>query len=184
MLRPLLAALLCAASATVLAAARDAEILVVATYHFSNPGQDLHNVKVDDVLAPERQKQIEVVTGSLARFQPNRIGVEWPAQVVDERYAQFLAGTLPESRNEVVQLGFRLAKARGLTRVYGLDVPGDFPFEAVATWAKANNRMPEIEAQMAAGEKEVAAITALQEKSSIGGVLRYMNEPAAIARNH
>lgn len=184
MFRLFLGALLCVASACVMAAARDAEILILGTYHFSSPGKDLHNLRVDDVLAPARQKELQAVTEALARFSPTRVAVEWPANVVDERYPKFLAGTLPESRNEVVQIGFRLAKARGLDRVYGLDVPGEFPFEAVQSWAKAHDRMPDIDALMTGGEKETTLLTQMQEKSSIGGVLRYLNEPASIARNH
>lgn len=164
--------------------ARDAQIMLVATYHFGNPGQDLHNVKADDVLAPQRQEEVRAVVEALARFEPTFVGVEWPAHVVEERYAKFLAGTLPESRNEVVQLGFRLAKQRGLKAVRGLDVDGDFPFDAVLAWAKANGHMATIDGLMALGQQETARITGMQSQSTIGSILHYMNLPESIARNH
>ena len=107
------------------------QVLLVGTYHFSNPGKDLNNVKAVDILAAARQQELAKVVASLARFAPTQVAVEWPAQLVNERYAQFRAGQLPQSRNEVVQLGFRLARERGLANVQGLDVDGDFPFEAV-----------------------------------------------------
>lgn len=53
-----------------------------------------------------------------------------------------------ESRNEVVQLGFRLARERGLQTVHGLDVAGDFPFEAIVAWAQEHGRASEIDAMM------------------------------------
>jgi hypothetical protein len=162
----------------------NARVMLVATYHFANPGQDIHNVKAVDVLAPERQSEIEAVTRSLARFEPNRVAVEWPADVVDERYARYRNDSLPVSSNEVVQLGFRLARARGLERVHGIDVAGDFPFEPVAAWAKRHGQTAQLDAMMAAGAAEVARISDLQQRTSIGGVLRYMNEPAGIALNH
>jgi Family of unknown function (DUF5694) len=172
------------ASSSAAASDRDAEIMLVATYHLSNPGQDLHNVKADDVLAPRRQEEVRAIVAALARFEPTFVGVEWPANVVEERYPKYLAGTLPESRNEVVQLGFRLAKQLGIAKVHGLDVDGDFPFEAVMTWAKANGQTATIDALMALGQQETARISTMQETGTIGSILRYMNEPASVELNH
>jgi len=160
------------------------QVLLVGTYHFSNPGKDLNNVKAVDILAAPRQQELGKVIASLARFAPTQVAVEWPAQVVDERYAKFRAGQLPESSNEVVQLGFRLARERGLANVHGLDVEADFPFEAVDAWARKHGRGAEIDALLAFGAKETEHISALQEKTSIGGVLRDLNTRESIARNH
>jgi hypothetical protein len=160
------------------------QVLLVGTYHFANPGKDLNNVKAVDVLAADRQREIATLITSLARFEPTQVAVEWPAQLVDERYAKHRNGTLEESRNEVVQLGFRLAKQRNLPAVLGLDVAGDFPFEAVAEWAKKHGRGGELDALLAVGARETAHISALQDKTSIGGVLHDLNKSESIARNH
>jgi hypothetical protein len=160
------------------------QVLLVGTYHFSNPGKDLNNVKAVDVLGAGRQREIASLVASLARFAPTQVAVEWPARLVDERYPKYRNGTLEESRNEVVQLGFRLAKERSLPAVLGLDVAGDFPFEAVAEWAKKHGRGGEIDVLLAVGAKETARISALQDKTSIGGVLRDLNTSESIARNH
>jgi hypothetical protein len=111
------------------------EVMVVGVFHMSNPGHDLHNLKADDVLEPKRQGEIAALTDALARFKPTKVGVEWPADLVAERYKQYLAGTLPPSRNEVVQLGFRLAKTTG-AEVYSLDADGDFPYERLKNFAE------------------------------------------------
>ena len=160
------------------------EIMLVATYHMSNPGQDLNNVQVDDVLAPRRQQEIAQVTESLARFKPTRVAVEWPEDITSERYAQYAAGTLPVSRNEVVQLGFRLARSARLAEVNGLDVEGDFPFDDVQKWAKAHGRETVIDGLLAVGKAEVEKITKLQQTESVGGILRYLNQAGEIALNH
>ena len=110
--------------------------MIVGTFHFSNPGQDQHNVQADDVLTPTRQNQLQSISKSLLRFHPTVVAVEWPAELVNERYAKFKTGDLPVSRNEVVQLGFRLAKDAGIQSVYGIDVDGDFPYEPVQAWAQ------------------------------------------------
>jgi hypothetical protein len=93
---------------------------------------------------------------------------------------QYRNGNLPPSANEVVQLGFRLAKQRGLKQVHGLDVPDDFPFEAVQAWAQANGKADALSALTEQAQAITARITALQATYTIGGVLREMNTQQAI----
>ncbi len=158
------------------------QVVILGTFHMSNPGHDMHNQKVDDMLAPERQEQIGAVVAALARFAPTRIAVEWPAEVVAERYPRYLAGTLPPSSNEVVQLGFRLGKA-AKAAVEGIDVDGDFPYGPVEEWAKAHGRKSELDEIGATVERAVAE----QQKALARGVaaeLRLLNEPARIAGGH
>jgi len=161
-------------------AAEPARVLIIGTYHFANPGQDKANVEAVDVTTPSRQAELQAISDSLARFEPTLIGVEWPAESASHQYAQYLHGNLPASSNEVVQLGFRLAKQRGLKGVEGLDVPGDFPFEAVQAWAQANGRTEALERLMAQAQGITARTTKLQATHTIGGVLREMNTQQAI----
>ena len=165
-------------------AAEPARVLVVGTYHFGNPGQDLSNVQAVDVTTPQRQAELQAVTDALAKFEPNLVAVEWPADKADAQYAQFLDGSLPPSSNEVVQLGYCFARQRGLKRVYGLDVDGDFPFEAVQAWAEANGKGQELGAALQQVQGITERITALQETHSIGGILREMNSAQVIDEGH
>ena len=50
--------------------------MVLGTYHFDNPGQDLHNMKVDSVLTPAKQAELADVASRLAKFNPTKIAVE------------------------------------------------------------------------------------------------------------
>ena len=170
-----------ALSLSVVAAEAPVQVLLVGTYHFGNPGRDQHNVQSDDVLLPERQAQLAAIDAAIAKFQPTRVAVEWPKAVVDERYAKFLAGTLEPSRNEVVQLGFRVAKTAGLARVDGIDVDGDFPYEPVQAWAAKHGMTPRLDAVGALTEARVQEITKLQQDGTIAATLRDMNRPEAIA---
>lgn len=158
-----------------------AKVMVVGTYHFENPGADLHNVAATDVMTPGRQAELQSVMFGLAAFEPTRVAVEWPADAATTAYAGYVAGTTPPRANEVVQLGFRLARAFGHDTVLGLDVPGDFPFEDVQAWAQANGKAAELDALLAEVGGIVDAITARQETQSIGQVLRAMNTPEANA---
>ena len=158
-------------------------VMVLATFHMSNPGHDMHNQSVDDMLSPRRQAEIAKVVDSLAAFKPSLVAVEWPAGVAAERYQKYQDGTLPASRNEVVQLGFRLAKRSGAP-VFGIDADGDFPFDAVAEWAAAHGRKGELESVGAFFDKEVAEQSEALQRGGVTGELRLLNDPARIARDH
>ncbi len=54
-------------------------LLVLGTAHFANPGRDLLNPAIDDVLSPVRQAQIISVVKQIAKFRPTRVVLEWPA---------------------------------------------------------------------------------------------------------
>lgn len=154
-------------------------VMIVADFHMANPGADQHNVKVDDMLAPRRQAEIARVTDALARFRPTLVAAEWPAEVVAERYPKYLAGALPPSRNEVVQLAFRLAKATG-ARMLGADVEGDFPYEPVESLAKARGQS----ALLAQTQAGIEDLTRRQERllgeKGVAATLRYLNDPARL----
>ena len=50
--------------------------MVLDTYHFGNPSQDLHNMKADNVLTPKKQAEPADAAARLARFKPTKIAVE------------------------------------------------------------------------------------------------------------
>jgi hypothetical protein len=149
----------------------------------ANPGKDLYDSTVDDVLTAKRQAEIAEVTNHLLRFKPTKVMAEWSAASVVERYRAYLAGSLPPSRNEVVQLGFRLARAAG-AEVYGIDVDGDFPFEQVQAFAKAHGQEAFLQSLLDPIQHDAKALTDVLTRQSIGAGLRYLNEPARIAADH
>ena len=165
------------------AAPKTVEVMILGTFHMSNPGKDLHNMQVDDVLAPARQSQIEGVASALARFRPTQVMVEWPAAIVAERYPKYIAGALPPSRNEVVQLGFRLARKAGAP-VSGIDADGDFPFDAVKSYANAHG----MAGMLAAADAETEVMNRTLEdrlsKQGVSGALHFVNDPARIPNDH
>ncbi|HWA02602.1 MAG TPA: DUF5694 domain-containing protein [Rhizomicrobium sp.] len=162
------------------AATEPVSVMIVGTFHMANPGKDLHNMRADDMLAPRRQKEIAAVAEGLARFRPTLVAVEWPAAIADERYAAYLKKTLAPSDNEVVQLGFRLASLSGLKTVAGIDVDGEFPYDAVELYAKAHGKENILAAGNAEIEKYVRAQTDTLAHGTVGAVLRYVNDPALI----
>jgi hypothetical protein len=172
----LISALLLANSAAASAADKPVSVMVIGTFHWSNPGRDLHDVHVDDVLAPKRQEEIAAMASSLSRFRPTKIAVEDSAEDVSQRYGTYLKGTLKPSRNEVVQLGFRLARANNAS-VHGIDVEGDFPYDAVQTYAKAHGQEDILAGADKLVVREVADEQRVIDKGTLPSALRWLNEP-------
>ena len=163
------------------------EVLILGTYHMSNPGQDLHNLKADDVLVEKRQKELEEISAALAKFKPSVVAVEagtdngTPKKL--PKYHDYLDGKLADSRNEVVQVGFRLARRVRLADVYGIDVEGDFPYDAVKAFA--DNGRPELARRLEAlggdVERMLKGLDETLKSGTIAAGLRYMNDPKRIA---
>ena len=108
------------------------EVLLLGVYHFNNPGMDTHNMSIDDYLSDHRQKEIEEVVSRLADFRPTKILVEFTSEnqpKLDSLYGLYQNGQvrlneIPRSRNEVYQLGFRLAKQMNIAAPIAIDYPG------------------------------------------------------------
>jgi hypothetical protein len=74
----------------------------------------------------ERQREIHELVEQLAQFNPTKVAVEaTPDQQsrLDSLYFAYVAGAWQLGANEIYQLGFRLAKRLGHSRVYAADAP-------------------------------------------------------------
>jgi hypothetical protein len=164
--------------------------MILGTYHMANPGHDLHNLKADDVLVDKRQRELAAVGAALAKFKPTLVAVEAdtdngaPAKLA--KYHDYLAGKLAESRNEVVQIGFRLAKLMRLPEVFGIDVDGDFPFEAVQKFAE--NGHPNLATKLtqlgADVDRMLKGLDDTLKNGTVAQALRDMNAPQHIVEGN
>lgn len=164
-------------------------LVVVGVSHFSNPGKDAINVKIDDVLAPKRQKEIADLVARLAAYKPTRVVVEYPVakqDKLDERYRDYRAGKYELTRNEVDQVGLRLAAKLGLDRVdaadWSEDPPGteaDYDFQA---WANAHGAKDRLAAIF--DTSQAKAEEALLARSTITRYLCDLNRPDRLAADN
>ncbi len=105
-------------------AAEPVQVMVLGVYHMNNPGLDLHNAKADDPLTPRRQAELAAVANALLAFRPTKVMVEMQPRTDDlsvAEYRGFTPALLGKDRNEIVQIGYRLANATGLKEVQGID---------------------------------------------------------------
>src|SRR5947207_10766581 len=92
------------------------QVMVLGTYHFGNPGQDLHNMKVDSVLTPAKQAELADVAARLAKFKPTKIAVEAfsdRSDLVTQKFDGFTPEKLITDPDERTQIAFRLAHPLG-----------------------------------------------------------------------
>jgi len=165
-------------------------LLVVGSPHFGNPGQDIGNTRVENVLTPDRQREIEAVVDRLARFHPNHVAVEWDTAdqaKLDKRYADYRAGRYKLTTDESDQLGLRLAAKLNLPRVDAVDFQGEKPgkdadYDFVA-WMKTHGRSAEWAAFQRQAQVEADANGARQRCSSVGDWLRHYADPDTARRN-
>lgn len=105
-----------------------ARVLLLGTFHFDDAGLDAYKPEHGiDVLSPRRQREIEEVVRCLVKFRPTKVAVEAPlaaAERLNARFRSFVAGESPLGRNEIDQLGFRVAREMGHDRVYPIDAEG------------------------------------------------------------
>lgn len=141
-------------------APRQVEVMILGSYHMDG-GVDEVEKDVDDVLAPDRQRELRALVETLAEWSPDLVAVERPherSDRVNELYEEYQSGGRAydeeseidpphparsdpdtECRSEVIQLGFRLADELGHERVAPVDytsydlVERDYPEEFVKT---------------------------------------------------
>lgn len=153
------------------------EILILGTYHMANPGRDIYNMKADDVLSSKRQEEMSQLLQVLKKFNPTKIAVESTAwsDRAPSQYADYLAGKYTLTRNEIDQVGYRLAKELGHKTIYPVDTDGEFPNARVTNWAKANGQMDKLN-EISKGWKElVEDQDAFLKSHTILQTLEYMN---------
>lgn len=164
-------------------------LLILGSYHMDNPGLDAVKRSIDDVLGERRQGEIESVVAALARFRPTRIAIEgafkdseWP-----ERYVAWRAGERELGRNEIEQIGFRLAGRLGHETVYPIDYPmwmngwaaAEIDYSQVGRGAIASDDDEGDEAEPELSEEDL-----LLRRSTVGGYLRHLNDPERIRSDH
>jgi hypothetical protein len=162
-----------------------AQVLVLGVYHMSNPGHDIFNMQADDVLAPKRQAEIAQLIEVLKGFHPTKIAIEadiWSKRVGRE-YSDYLAGKYTLSRNEIDQIGYRLAKELGHKTVYPVDVDGEFPFQRIVDYAKASGRSKELDALMGEIGGKVKAQNQYLASHTVLETLLYMNADDKVAED-
>jgi hypothetical protein len=169
-------------------APREVEVMLLGTYHFAGTTTDAVQHRTEDVLTLSRQTELEDLVDRLARWSPDQIAVEWPLTLTDSttaRYQRYVETGTTQSRNEVVQIGFRLAKRLGHPTVYPIDHPMRIGNDSIgalfARRPELKRHMDSLQAVMQAGADSSGA---WRQASTILEHLRAANTDAALHRGN
>ncbi|HUQ81440.1 MAG TPA: DUF5694 domain-containing protein [Gemmatimonadaceae bacterium] len=159
-----------------------AQVLVIGSYHMSNPGLDVVNVKADDILAPKRQREIDELAAKLAAFKPTKVAVEIPFgrdSTSNVLFRRYVAGAHTPDRTEMQQLGFRVAKSVGLPRIYGVDFDLDANIASVMVWALVHGQPDLPNAAQSLTARLVAEADSMMKHATVTEIVRVLNSPRA-----
>ena len=159
-----------------------AQVLVIGTYHMSNPGLDPISVRADDVLSPRRQGEIDQLADKLARFRPTKVAVEIPFgsdSTSNALYRRYLGGSHALDRTEMQQLGFRVARRAGLPRIHGVDYDLDVNVAAVMVWALTHGQPELATAAQSLSARLLAEADSMMRNASVGAIVSALNSARA-----
>jgi len=159
-----------------------ARVLVIGTYHMSNPRLDAVNVTADDVLAPKRQQEIEQLATTLGAYRPTKVLVEIPYgrdSMSNSLYRRYVAGSYTLDRTEMQQLGFRIAKAADLPRIYGIDYNLDVNLASVMVWALTHGQPELAGAAQALTSRLLSEADSMMKHATVGEIIAALNSPRA-----
>jgi hypothetical protein len=164
-------------------------VTILGVHHFHNPGADMFNIYQDDVKAPGRQGEIQELVRRLESFKPTKVLVEttFGSELYQERYRQFVMHRVEDSltRNEIEQVGFRLAALGGHDRVYPFDYRKGMDLSELQNLASKD---PEVGESFQAMMTEVGAfiegINDTLQQLTLLDFLIYMNRQESVDLNH
>ena len=167
------------------------QVMVLGTYHFGNPGQDMHNMKVDSVLTPAKQAELADVVSRLAKFNPTKIAVEALSDCTDfvsDKFDGFTLEKLSKDPDERIQIALRLAHQLGQKSVYGIDEQSNtidyFPFDKVDTYAKAHQQSAALGRMQEKVAEVIKQMEAAQKTKTVRLMLADVNDPARVLSDH
>jgi hypothetical protein len=171
------------------------QVLLLGTFHFQDAGLDAHKSKyIFDVFSADGQRQLQEVLGRLEQFKPTKILVERPSHLqpdVDAWYAGYLAGNHGKNPNEIITIGFALAKRLGHTRVYGFDAPPEWLATAPETSEAFAQAARAAGAEFAIDDPMNARYSAMYKRSddieeslTLRQRIRFMNDPDMLRLSH
>lgn len=174
-----------------------AKASVLGVFHFNNPGQDSYKPKFEvDILSEKRQDELDSLLERLAVYAPTKILVEVRRKESDSLlnalYQQYLQGeySIEDKRNELFQIGFKLAKKLGHERIYASDVKNSDWFGADIDWdiydsGEYRKSLDQYEKSIRYDYDKIYELhDSLKTTTSLLDHLSYINTPKNRLKNH
>ncbi|MCF8307398.1 MAG: DUF5694 domain-containing protein [Bacteroidales bacterium] len=114
------------------------KISILGTFHFGTTG-DVAAVKVEDIMGKRRQKEIRQMLTQIKEYKPTKVLVEvvrHKNKEYNQKYRNYLKGEFDLEKNEIYQLGFRMAGMMNHESIYAIDYTLKQPFGEVQEFAE------------------------------------------------
>ena len=127
-----------------------AQVMTLGVFHFAYPNLDVVKVAEEDqisVLDEPFQSEIISIARAIEKFKPTIVCVESRPegqQHMDSLYLLYKAGRLEPRKNEIYQLGFRVAANLNLEGVHCIDDMGRH-YDNIPEWFRDSARMAEFD---------------------------------------
>ena len=163
-----------------------AKVMLVGMFHFANPGRDMVKTRVIDVMTPGNQAYLDGLAARMAAFQPTDVLVECsPADQAkyDETFRAYAAGSFVLPTNETYQIGYRIAKRAGLSRVTCFDEDA-VGWKAQPMFDYMEKHQPETKKSLEATFQSLGeAMDKEQATLSLAALLQLANDPTRDSLN-
>lgn len=117
------------------------KVILLGTFHFGETG-DKNKITFGDLFSPKRQSELDQLARQLVKIGPKKIFVEATPEkqhTLDSLYSLYRKQKLTDTvilRNEIEQIGFRLANLAGLPAPRAVDFRLDLPYGAMSKFEK------------------------------------------------
>lgn len=117
------------------------KVVLLGTFHFGETS-DRNKTVLTDLFSKKRQSELDDLVKSLNAAKPSKIFVEAPVssqQRIDSLYNIYRRDKLKDTvilRNEIEQIGFRLARLSNLPSLRCVDYRQELPYEAMDKFEK------------------------------------------------
>ena len=165
----------------------DTQVMMLGSFHFSNPGLDVVKTKQIDVTSDENQTYLLELSQRIAKqFNPDRVLIECDPKdqaSINKKYQAYLQDESQLEINEMYQIGFRVAKRAGS------EVPQCFDERSIQWQAEPLMKtMPQAAPEtQAAFEQFIQNITGTMDKMhqtmTLRELLQAHNEPKLDVEN-
>jgi hypothetical protein len=165
------------------------KVYLLGTFHFAQTDSTY------DVLDDNHQKSINELCEIIAKMRPDKVFVERQPEYefqnkVDSLYQVYLKLDRPmRARNEIYQVGFRVARLLGHPRVYQCDHPGQYGryYRAAREYAEEYGQTNILKAEKPGTVVRMDDIVnedSLQHTLSLLEYIQWMNSPEVMRTSH
>ncbi len=161
--------------------AGDRQVLLLGTFHFDDAGLDQVKTSAMDVMQTEAQNYLQALAQRICAQGIQQVLLEYPPSrdaEMNARYKKYLNNEYDLPRNEIYQIGFRVARTCGLSAVHGFD-EREAGWDSEAMFAYLKDKAPEKNAAFQATIKTFTErFNAMHAEMTLAEMLKAMNSDA------